>query len=279
MLSICVLLVVGYFTASKWAIRHETFTFYDLERNNRPVVVEVTVRRVNELRAIAGAIPLPVVIISPGNTVRFTEYSFLANMFAWRGYLAISIQHDVDKDGPLVTKAGETYVGRLSVYERGVANILFAIDKLKPIVANAEYDHLTLIGHSNGGDISLYFAKVHPEMVKKVVALDSLRVPLMTDGKFRILVFRSKDPDFKADADVVPDPYTCKKIGITVVQTEYRHTDLSDRGPDKAKTIVLAMLDKFLDDDTAPIAPEMREPDLIPEMIEPTPVAAAFDHR
>jgi hypothetical protein len=278
-LLICLALVLGYLLVSKWAIRHETLTFYDPARNNRPVLVEVTVRRDKELRAIAGAITFPVAIISHGNTVRFTEYSFLANMFAWRGYLAVSIQHDVDKDGPLVTKAGEPYVGRMPVYERGVANILFAINRLKEIQASADYDRLTLIGHSNGGDISLYFARVHPEMVKKVVTLDSLRVPLMTSGKFRILAFRANDPDFKADPDVVPDPYTCRKIGITVVQTGYRHTDLSDRGPDKAKTMVLAMLDKFLDDDTTPIAPEMREPDSIPEMTEPMPVADAFDHR
>ena len=29
LLSLAVLVTVGYFTASKWAIRHETMTFYD----------------------------------------------------------------------------------------------------------------------------------------------------------------------------------------------------------------------------------------------------------
>jgi hypothetical protein len=29
LLSVCVLATVGYFTASKWAIRHTTLTFYD----------------------------------------------------------------------------------------------------------------------------------------------------------------------------------------------------------------------------------------------------------
>ena len=32
LLSLSVLVVVGYFTASKLAIRHETLTFYDSER-------------------------------------------------------------------------------------------------------------------------------------------------------------------------------------------------------------------------------------------------------
>lgn len=278
-LSIGAALVLGYSSASRWAIRHETFTFHDPARNNRPIEVEIAVRRDRELRASAGAVTLPVAIVSHGNTVRFTEYRFLANLFAARGYLVISIQHDIDADGPLVTKAGEPYVGRLTVYERGVANILFTISRLEPIESSADYGRLTLIGHSNGGDISLYFAKVHPELVRKVITLDSLRVPLMTDRKFRILSLRSNDRYFKPDPGVVPDPYICKIFGITILQTRYRHTDMSDRGPDSAKTMVLAMLDEFLDDDTLPtFAPEMIEPDPIPEMTEPTSVANAFDH-
>jgi hypothetical protein len=212
-------LAVGYFTASKWTIRHEKLTFYDPARNNRPVAVDVTVRRDKEIRANAGIIRLPVAILNHGNTVKFTEYSFLANVFAARGYLALSIQHDIDTDGPLVTKAGERFVGRLPVYERGVTNILFAISKLKTIEANADYGQLTLVGHSNGGDISMYFAKLHPELVKKIVTLDSLRVPFITDGKVRILSFRSRDPRFTADPGVVPDPVVWQKSGIRVVQT------------------------------------------------------------
>ena len=94
LLSVCALLVVGYFTASKWAIRHETLTFYDPTRNNRAVAVDIAVRRDKEVRANAGLIKLPVAILNHGNTVKFTEYSFLANVFAARGYLSISIQHD-----------------------------------------------------------------------------------------------------------------------------------------------------------------------------------------
>ena len=36
---------VVYFTASSWAIRHETITFYDASRDNRPVAVDIAVRR------------------------------------------------------------------------------------------------------------------------------------------------------------------------------------------------------------------------------------------
>src|SRR5476651_1654793 len=161
LVSLCALAVVGYFTASRWAIRHETLTFTDATRGNRPVAVDIAVRRDAEMRANAGMITLPVAILNHGNTVRFTEYSFLANLFAARGYMAISIQHDLETDTPLVTTAGELYVGRLPVYLRGVENILFAIEQLKRSQPNSDYTHLMMVGHSNGGDISMYFARIH----------------------------------------------------------------------------------------------------------------------
>jgi alpha/beta hydrolase family protein len=243
------MLVAGYFTASKWAIHHTTLTFFDLLRSDRPVAVDIAVRRDREWQATAEMITLPVAILNHGNTVKFTEYSFLANILAARGYMVVSIQHDLDSDEPMVTKVGEEYVGRRMQYNRGVANIMFAIDELKKVEPNADWKHLTMIGHSNGGDISMYFAKRYPEMIKKVVTLDNLRVPFATDGKFKILSFRSQDPVFKADPGVVPDDEICAKAGITVVRTGYQHTDMSDRGPDEVKQRIGGILDKFLDDD------------------------------
>jgi len=248
--SLSALVAVAYFTLSKWAIRHETLMFYDPDRGNRPVEIDLAVRRDKELEANAGMIKLPVAILNHGNTVKFTEYSFLANVFAARGYLVASIQHDLATDAPLVTKAGELYVGRLPQYHRGVANIRFAIDELKKVQPNADYDHLTMVGHSNGGDISMYFAKLYPDQIKKIVTLDNLRVPFLTDGRFKILSFRSRDPVFKADPGVVPDDEICEKAGITVVRTLFQHNDMRDTGPDEAKASIQGTLDKFLEDDS-----------------------------
>jgi hypothetical protein len=270
LLSLSALLAVGYFTASKWAIRHETLMFTDPVRGNRPVEIDVAVRRDKELQANAGMIKLPVAILNHGNTVKFTEYSFLANVFAARGYMVASIQHDLATDAPLVTKVGELYVGRLPQYHRGVANIRFAIDELRKVQPNADYDHLTMVGHSNGGDISMYFAKMYPDQIKKVVTLDNLRVPFMTDGRFKILSFRSKDPVFKPDPGVVPDDAVCEKAGITVVRTDFQHNDMRDTGSDEAKASIQGMLDKFLDDDS-PLRPvDVKIP---PAMTDAGPVA------
>jgi pimeloyl-ACP methyl ester carboxylesterase len=250
LLSLTALVTVAYFTASKWAIRHETLTFYDATRDNRPVEVDVAVRRDKELQANAGMMTLPVAILNHGNTVKFTEYSFLANVFAARGYLAISIQHDLPTDAPMVTKVGELYVGRQPQYLRGIANIRFAVEEMEKVQPNADYDRLTMVGHSAGADISMYFAKLHPDQVKKVVTLDNLRVPFITDGRFKILSFRSKDPAFKTDPGVIPDDEVCEKAGITVVRTGFQHNDMRDAGPDEAKASIQDMLDKFIDDES-----------------------------
>jgi hypothetical protein len=270
LLSLCVLATVAYFTLSKWAIRHETITFYDASRDNRPVAVDIAVRRDKEMQANAGMITLPVAILNHGNTVKFTEYSFLANVFAARGYIAVSIQHDLPTDPPMVTKVGELYVGRQPQYLRGVANIKFAVEEMKKVQPNADYDRLTVVGHSAGADISMYFAKLHPDQVKKVVTLDNLRVPFMTDGKFKILSFRSKDPVFKTDPGVIPAAEECERAGITVVNTGFQHNDMRDTGPDEAKASIQEMLDKFIADDS-PLKPvDTKTP---PAMTDPGPVA------
>jgi len=260
--SVCALVTAAYFTASKWAIHHKTLTFTDPPRSGRPVSVDIAVRFDRELEATAEMIELPVAILNHGNIVKFTEYSFLANVLAYRGDMVVSIQHDLESDEPMVTRVGEEYVGRRSQYNRGIANIKFAIDNLKKIQPNSDYAHLTMVGHSNGGDISMYFAKRYPELIEKVVTLDNLRVPFITDGKFRILSFRSRDPVFKPDPGVVPDDEICEKVGIKVVRTNYQHTDMSDRGPDEVKSTIQNILAEFLDDDSPPKPVEASTPDI-----------------
>jgi hypothetical protein len=258
------LAAVGYFTAAKWAIRHEEMTFYDTVRNNRPVAVDIAIRRDKEMQANAGLYKLPVAILSHGNTVKFTDYSFLANVFAARGYMAISIQHDLPTDPPMVTKVGELYVGRQPQYLRGVANIKFAVEQMRNVQPNADYDDLTLVGHSAGADISMYFAKLYPVRTKRVVTLDNLRVPFVTNGRFKILSFRSKDPIFKTDPGVIPPEDVRKKAGMDIIQTGFRHNDMRDTGPDQARESIQAVLDKFIEDETPlkSVEPKAPPPDL-----------------
>jgi hypothetical protein len=263
---ICVLAGGLYVVVSKWGIRHETLDLFDAERA-RPVSVDLAVRRDYEMKANAGYWKLPVAIISNGNTVKNTEYSFLANVLAARGYLVASVQQDLPTDPPLVTKVGLPYVGRQEVYERGEANILFVLGELKKLQPNADYEHLTLVGHSNGGDIAMYCAKQHPELVSKIITLDNLRVPFVHNGKTKILSFRSTDPNFKTDPGVLPTPQQAKLDGIDIVKTQFQHTDMSDRGPDTVKEKIQATLDQFLGDaSTSDLAPAQTDNPLIAKL-------------
>jgi hypothetical protein len=247
LLCVCALTGAVYFAVSKWGIQHETLNLFDTARQ-RPVAVDLAVRRDYEMKADDGYWKLPVAIISNGNTVKNTEYSFLANVLAARGYLVASIQQDLPTDPPLMTKVGEPYVGRRGIYMRCEANILFVIGELQKMQPNADYNHLTLVGHSNGGDVSMYVAHQHPELVSKVITLDNLRVPFVLNDKLKILSFRSKDPNFKTDKGVLPSPAQAKAGGVDIINTGALHTDLSDRGPDTVKEKIQATLDKFLQD-------------------------------
>ena len=248
----CILAItaIAYIAVSKWGIRHEALNLFDATRQ-RPIAVDLAVRRDYEMKANAGYWKLPLAIISNGNTVKNTEYSFLANFLAARGYLVASIQQDLPTDPPLMTKVGLPYVGRREVYERGEANILFVLEQLKKLQPNADYRHLTLVGHSNGGDVSMFCAKHHPELVSKVITLDNLRVPFVLSSKLKILSFRSKDPNFKTDPGVLPTAQQAKAEGIDIVRTKFQHTDMSDRGPDRVKEQIQATLDRFLSDSAA----------------------------
>jgi hypothetical protein len=246
---VCVsLLTAGvYFAIVKWGIQHETLNLFDASRQ-RPVAVDLAVRRDYEMKADDGFWKLPVAIISNGNTVKNTEYSFLANVLAAKGYLVASIQQDLPTDPPLMTIPGKPYVGRQGLYMKGEANILFVLGELKSKYPNADYTHLTMVGHSNGGDTAMYFAMEHPDMVTKVVTLDNLRVPFVLNKKMKILSFRSNDPNFKTDPGVLPTPQQAKEDGIDIVKTQFQHTWMSDRGPDSAKEKIQATLDHFLSD-------------------------------
>ena len=242
---LCVLAAGEYFVVSKFAIRHETLNLFDAARQ-RPVSVDIAMRRDYETKANFGLWKLPLAVISNGNTVKASEYSFLANVLAARGYLVASIQQDLPTDPPLMTKIGQPYVGRGGVYIRCEANILFVLGELKKRHENAEYDHITLVGHSNGGDVSMYVAHQHPELVSKVITLDNLRVPFVLSDHVKILSFRSKDPNFVTDPGVLPTPDQAKRRGIDIINTGAQHTELSDRGPDSVKEKIQATLDQFL---------------------------------
>jgi hypothetical protein len=243
--------VGGYLYLIKYDIRREHLALHDASRN-RDVPVELAISRRAELKAMILGIKPRVAIVNHGNTVKNTEYSFVGDVLATQGYLVAAIQHDLPGDPPL-SMQGFPYVGRLPSYQRAQKNILFAIEEIKKVYPDPDFRTVTLLGHSQGGDIAMYFAGQHPELVTKVVTLDNIRVPILMSGKARILSFRSNN--FKADPGVVPSDEACDDAGIEVVRTEFQHDHFKDGGPDKVKAKVQDVLARFLNEDKPPKKP------------------------
>lgn len=218
-------------------IETQALEFFDKTRN-REVPVETYVSGESAGKAKAGIIKLPVVIINHGYTAANTEYSFIANDLAAQGYFVASIQHDLKND-PELPRTGNLFERRKPLWERGVQNILFVISELKKTNPNLDLSKVILIGHSNGGDISMLFATMHPELSYKVVSLDSLRMPFPTKDEVDILSLRANDT--KADDGVLPES------GFTIIDfKDAKHIDMCDRGSAKIKAEIMDVINKFL---------------------------------
>ena len=104
---------------------------------------------------------------------------------------------------------------------------------------------MTLIGHSNGGDIVMQFASNHPQLVEKIISLDSLRMPFPRTGRIPILSLRGNDT--KADEGVLPSEELLNQLAITIIPLpEAKHIDLCDRGSEVTQQEINKFILKFL---------------------------------
>ncbi len=213
----------------------ETLNLFDKARN-RSILVELYVSA--ELKNKSQIDKLPVAIISHGYAIKNTEYAFIANNLSTQGYMVVSIQHDCKSD-PKLPKTGDLLKKRMPFWEIGMQNILFVMSELKRMEQNLDLNKVVLIGHSNGGDISMFVAEKHPEFVSKVISLDSLRYPFPIANHMPILSLRANDT--KADNGVIPI------TGATIINIkDAKHIDMCDRGPELVKQEIVEFISNFL---------------------------------
>jgi predicted dienelactone hydrolase len=168
----------------------QNINFLDQSRNRTiPILIYSEKQHMNTLNQ------KPLVLINHGYTIKNSEYFFIANKLATQGYIVVSIQHDLETD-PQLPITGNLYQRRMPLWERGEQNILFVLNKLKQF-NYCNSNKIILIGHSNGGDISMLFAKKHPQLVSSIISLDSLRVAFPKNSHIKILTLRANDT--KAD--------------------------------------------------------------------------------
>ena len=191
-----------------------------------------------------------VVILSHGYNVNRggsnKEYSYLATFLATQGYFVASIQHELPTDDTIPLQ-GVPQIVRRPFWERGAKNILFVLNELKSIYPELDYQHLVLIGHSNGGDMSMLFGQQYPGLVDKIISLDSRRMAFPRSSHPKIYSLRSCDQ--LADEGVLPTIDEQKKYGTQIIKLKHTiHNDMDDSGTDNQKKEINKYILKFLND-------------------------------
>lgn len=220
--------------------KRDTLTLFDKSRNRKiPVALYTPKTKQN----IPGQ---KVVIFSHGYGANkggdYFLYSYLTEALASKGYFTVSIQHELPTD-ELIPMEGKPQIVRMPFWERGAENILFVLNELKKSRPDLDYKHVTLIGHSNGGDMTALFASKHPELVYKIITMDNRRMYLPRTSHPKIYTLRSND--YPADEGVLPSPEEQVKYHITVQPTDINHGHMDNKGSEKEKTTLKNTILKY----------------------------------
>lgn len=174
------------------------------------------------------------------------NYSYLNENLASYGYFVASIQHELPTDS-LLPATGIPQVVRRTNWERGAENILFTLNELKRMHPDLDYKHLILIGHSNGGDMSMLFGSKYPDLVNKIISLDNRRVALPRTKHPRIYSLRSSDQP--ADEGVLPTPEEQTKCSMKIIKLNHTiHNDMDNDATEEQRKEINNYILGFLND-------------------------------
>lgn len=223
-----------------YSFRVDTVTLFDQSRN-REIPVAFYKPQIDSPK---------IVIFSHGygrnEGGHYLYYSYLAKYLASKGYFVVSIQHELPTDS-LIPSSGIPRIVRRPFWERGADNILFVIEGLKKSNPKLNFRHITLIGHSNGADMSAFFPEKYPGIIDKLITLDNRRMPLPRTNNPKVYSLRSSDQP--ADEGVLPTGDEQRKYGITIIKLPNTiHNDMDDRGGNRQKKEIENYIMTFLND-------------------------------
>jgi predicted peptidase len=163
-------------------------------------------------------------------------YSYLTENLAANGYFVASIQHELPTDDFIPT-TGNLQIVRRPFWERGADNIQYVIQELKKSHPGLDFKSITLIGHSNGGDMTALFPQKYPNVVAKIVTMDNRRMALPRADNLEVYSLRSSD--FPADEGVLPSSDEQLKYKMKIIMlpnTKHGEMD-NDANPEQRKEI------------------------------------------
>lgn len=168
------------------------------------------------------------------------DYSYIGNSLAKAGYLAIILQYDLPSD-PIMPNTGNILQDREPFWLRGENTLEAALGELPREFPHYDWRKLTLMGHSQGGDIAALYAAAHPERLSTLITLDNRRIPLPHDSSVRILTLRSSDQ--QPDPGVLP---ANSDAACVLRLINARHNDMTDHGPFHTRQNIQTAILRFL---------------------------------
>lgn len=226
-----------------YEVKRDTLTLFDLSRN-RKIPVAYYLPKTN--KKITNQ---QVIIFNHGYGFNkggdYFVYSYLTEKLASKGYFTVSIQHELTTDAALPVE-GNLQMVRRPFWQSGSDNILFVLNSLKKTNPDLDYKHLTLIGHSNGGDMVALFGNQHPNLVFKMITMDNRRMFLPRTDVPKIYSLRSND--YPADDGVLPTEEEQKKYHITIQSTSINHGHMDNKGSDEEKKTLNDFVLKYLEE-------------------------------
>lgn len=176
----------------------------------------------------------------------YLAYSYLTEFLAIKGFFVVSIQHELATDS-LLPLTGNLQIVRRPFWERGADNILYVINELKRTNPDLDFKHITLVGHSNGGDMTALFPQKYPNIVEKIVTLDNRRMPFPKTKKIKVYSLRSSDQ--LADEGVLPTEKDTKKYKMKIVKlANTTHNEMDDNANDEQRKEIQEYIITFIND-------------------------------
>lgn len=155
----------------------------------------------------------------------------------------VSIQHELPTDD-LLPRTGELRETRLPNWERGVRNIYFVLHRIREDYPDLNYEKLALIGHSNGGDMTMLFAHQYPDLADKIISMDNRRMELPGTSNPQIFTLRSND--YPADTGVLPTKDEMAQYGVILQYTDINHGDMDDDASPEEREYMIKKIEEYL---------------------------------
>ncbi|MBK8623772.1 MAG: alpha/beta hydrolase [Saprospiraceae bacterium] len=228
---------------SVYNIVPDTLTLYDGERQRKiPIAIYKPTNKTSGKQKV--------VIFSHGYGQNkggdYIAYSYLTEYVASQGFFVVSIQHELATDS-LLPLTGNPQILRRPFWDRGADNILFVINTFKKSHPDLDFKHITLIGHSNGGDLTALFPQKYPNIADKIITLDNRRMVLPKKKGLKVYSLRSSDQP--ADEGVLPTEREIRKYRIKIVKLENTtHNEMDDNANDEQRKEIQSIVLSFLNE-------------------------------